>query len=66
MTAALVAVIMSILELVELWTGWVPAGITTQWVETTLMILAPILIWLVPRFGGTQLWPPARGASQNR
>jgi hypothetical protein len=46
MTAALVALIFSLLEILELWTGWSPPGITEQWIETLLMILAPVGVWI--------------------
>jgi len=49
MTQALVAVIFSLLELLELWTGWSPPGITPEWIETFLMILAPLGVWLAGR-----------------
>jgi len=47
MTAAIVALIMSALELVVLWTGWT-INISHEWVETLLMVLTPIFVWLVP------------------
>ena len=47
MAAALVATIMSLVELVELWGGFT-TGIHQQWVETTLMILTPILVFFAP------------------
>lgn len=50
MTPAIVAVVMSVLELLELWTGWHAPGIDAQWVETFLMVLAPLLVWLVPEW----------------
>ena len=49
MTQALVALIFSLLEILELWTGWNPPGITEQWIETLLMVLAPIGVWIVGR-----------------
>jgi hypothetical protein len=45
---AIVAVILSILQLVELWTGWSSPGITEEWLETLLMILLPLLVIIVP------------------
>ncbi|MBO0710756.1 MAG: hypothetical protein J2P47_05690 [Acetobacteraceae bacterium] len=48
MTKAIIAVIMSSLELIEQWTGFQAPGITPEWIETTLMILTPILIYFVP------------------
>lgn len=51
MTQVLVTTIMSALELLELWTGWADQLITAQWVETLLMILAPILVWAIPAAG---------------
>ena len=48
MKAALVAAIMSILELIELSTGWTFAGVTEEWIQGTLIVLTPILVWLVP------------------
>lgn len=48
MTKAVVAVIVSALELAELATGWSSSAITPEWIEATLMILSPILVWLVP------------------
>lgn len=49
MVKAVVALIMSALELIELLTGWSWTGvIDEQWIETLLMVLTPILVWLVP------------------
>lgn len=52
MQAALIALLISVLDVVELWTQWSP-GIDHQWIETLLMILSPILVWMVPPGG----WP---------
>lgn len=62
MTQALIALVISVLDVVEIWTQWSP-GIDHQWIETLLMVLNPILIWMAPPGG----WPwapkwPARGA----
>lgn len=49
MTAAIVAAIMSILELIELFTGFSFGGaVNPEWIEATLMVLTPLLVWLVP------------------
>jgi hypothetical protein len=48
MAAALVAAIMSIIEFVEL--VWGKTGLTQEYVEAILMVLAPILVWLVPNW----------------
>lgn len=50
LTAALVAAIMSAVELLELLTGTTMTGITPEWIEGTLMVLTPVLVWLVPRW----------------
>lgn len=47
MLKAIVALIISAVELVELWSGS-QLGVTEEWVETTLMVLLPILVWLIP------------------
>lgn len=57
MTPALVAFIISTLELVELWTGWSP-GIDAAWIETLFMILNPLLVWLAGHWltRGAGIW----------
>jgi hypothetical protein len=45
MQAVVVTVIMSVLELLDLWLGW-NMGITRDWIETVLMVLTPILVWI--------------------
>lgn len=44
---AIVAVVMAVLTLVEVWGGW-HFGISEDWVVSLLAILTPILVWLVP------------------
>jgi hypothetical protein len=51
MQAVVITVIMSILELIDLWAG-MGLGITREWVETFLMVLTPILVWLGMVRGG--------------
>jgi hypothetical protein len=48
MAAAAVAAIMSIIEFIEL--VWGKTGLTQEYVEAILMILAPILVWLIPNW----------------
>jgi hypothetical protein len=45
MQAVVITIIMSILELIDLWGGW-NLGITREWIETILMVLTPILVWI--------------------
>jgi len=49
MSAAVVAAIMSGLELLELFNGW-SFGIGQEWVEATLMVLTPFFVWAWPRW----------------
>jgi len=49
MKYAITAVIMAVLELVTLWKGR-DLGINVEWVESTLIILTPIVLWFVPRW----------------
>jgi hydroxymethylglutaryl-CoA reductase len=52
MKAAIVAAVMSVLELIELWGGF-STGVTQDWILSLMMILTPILVWFVPGwFGG--------------
>ena len=44
-TAAIVAIILGVLEIIEIWSGW-HSGITQDWIETILAILAPIFGWI--------------------
>lgn len=52
MTNALIALIIAALEVAEIWTGWSP-GIDAKWLETLLMLLLPVFIWITPPGG----WP---------
>jgi hypothetical protein len=47
MQAAIVALIISALDVIEIWTEWSP-GVDAKWIETFLMALNPILVWAVP------------------
>lgn len=47
MTAAIVAAIMSVIELVEMYWEF-KTGIDAQWVQVTLVALTPVAVWLVP------------------
>jgi hypothetical protein len=47
MKAAIVALIMSALELLELWGGW-SFGVGKDWVLSFLMLITPLLVWLIP------------------
>jgi hypothetical protein len=49
MIYAITGVIMAFLELVTLWKGR-DLGISVEWVESTLIILTPILLWFVPKW----------------
>jgi len=49
MTYAITAFIMAGLELITLWKGR-DLGISIEWVESTLIILTPILLWFVPQW----------------
>lgn len=44
---AIVAVIMSVIALIEEFYGK-QLGISEEWVLTTIAILTPVLVWLVP------------------
>jgi hypothetical protein len=44
---AWVALVMAILELIELYTQWT-FGLTAEWVEGLIALLTPIFVWLVP------------------
>jgi hypothetical protein len=46
-SAATIAAVMSLLELAEEWGGW-SFGVDQHWIETTLMLLTPFLVWAVP------------------
>lgn len=45
---ALVALVMAILSLVSLWTGWLPNSITEEHVAAIIAVLTPVLVYLVP------------------
>ena len=47
MTKAIIALLVSIAELIILWTGS-NLDITEQWVETSLMVLNPLLVFFIP------------------
>jgi len=44
---ALVALIMAILYLLNMWTGWF-GGVTEESIGSIIAILTPIFVWLVP------------------
>lgn len=47
MQVAIIAAVMSILELIDLWLGTSLGGESMKnWIETLLMVLTPILVWL--------------------
>lgn len=47
MNKALVAAIMSVITLAELYFGF-RSGITEEWLLALIAILTPIIVWLVP------------------
>jgi|GEM_PF-7073908 len=47
MVATIVAAVLAVLELLEMWGGW-SFGIGEEWVQAILVVLTPILVWLVP------------------
>jgi hypothetical protein len=51
MQAVIITIVMSVLELIDLWWG-ANLGITQEWIETVLMVLTPILVWLGVSRGG--------------
>lgn len=59
MTQAIISLVISTLAVIEIWTGYSP-GIDHQWIETLLLILAPILVWMAPP-GGWPWTPLQRG-----
>jgi hypothetical protein len=51
MQAVIITIVMSVLELIDLWFGS-SMGISRDWIETLLMVLTPILVWLGVVRGG--------------
>jgi hypothetical protein len=49
-TAAIIALVLAIVEIIEIWSGW-HTGITQDWIETILAVLAPVFAWLWGRGG---------------
>lgn len=45
---AIVALIMAVLLIIEVWTGWKSEMITEEWVISILAILTPIIVFFVP------------------
>jgi len=43
-TGAIVATVLGLLEIIEVWTGW-KSGITEDWIITALAVLAPLAAW---------------------
>jgi hypothetical protein len=44
---AIIAAILSILTLIEVWSGW-SSGITEEYLITVFAVLTPILVWAIP------------------
>jgi hypothetical protein len=44
---AIAAVVLSVLMLIEIGTGW-QSGVTEEWILATLAILSPILVYVIP------------------
>ena len=51
---AIVATIMALLLIIEVWTGWKSDFITEEGLVTTLAVLTPILVWLIPNRPATE------------
>ena len=62
MTKAIAAVIMSIIGLIELWTGESIVGLDQNYLETIIFVLTPVVVWLIPNdwLSRNRLWR-ARG-----
>lgn len=53
---AIIAAILSILTLIEVWSGW-QSGITEDYLITLFAVLTPILVWFIPN----KPWATRRG-----